>query len=63
MGEVVNLPRNQPDIRAATCGCDGQTFILVVDAAGQPDFVYCVQCQRRMASVRWQWIEAPKSAA
>lgn len=56
MGDVVTLkPRG--DIKAATCGCGGQTFILVTDAGEQPDFVYCTECQRRQALISWAWVE------
>lgn len=63
MGDVVHLPRPKLDVKAVTCGCDGQTFILVVDADKQPDFIYCVECQHRMSTVMWRWVEPPKPAA
>lgn len=59
MGDVVALPRPKPDVKAVTCGCDGQEFILVVDADDKPDFLYCVGCKHRMATVMWNWVKGP----
>lgn len=60
--KVLQFPKPKPDIKAATCGCDGQTFILVCDANKQPDFVYCTTCQRRQLLIRWAWV-SPDSAS
>lgn len=64
MGEVLHLPlgrayraRREPEPRAATCGCGGQTFILVCDAQDQPDCVVCTECQHRMSLIRWSWTD------
>ena len=58
MGDVVELPRPPPEVKAVTCGCGGQRFVLVVDANEKPDFCYCTDCQHRMSSVTWRWIPA-----
>lgn len=59
MGDVIALPKPVPEVKAVTCGCGGQWFILVVDADEKPDFCYCTDCQRRMSTVTWRWIEGP----
>lgn len=57
MGELLKFPGPKKDIKAATCGCGGQQFILVCDANQAPEFVYCVNCQHRQARVKWEWTE------
>jgi len=52
---VVQFPVPKPDIKAATCGCGGQTFILVCDEHEVPEFVYCQNCQQRQTKITWQW--------
>lgn len=58
MGQVVEFPKPKPEVKAVTCGCGGQMFILVVDADEKPDFLYCVDCQHRMADVAWRRVPA-----
>jgi len=58
MGEVVALPRRTPDIRCLTCGCKGQTFIQ-----GEPEFLYCVECQHKVATANWHYLPEPLPAA
>lgn len=52
-GKVLPFPK--PAIRVATCGCGGQTFILVCDDQEAPDFLYCTLCQHRQSRLRWGW--------
>lgn len=59
--KVLQFPKPKPDIKAATCGCGGQTFILVCDDKESPDFVYCTSCQHRQSRVTWGW--SPDSAS
>lgn len=56
MGTVIHLPKPKAEERAATCGCGGQTFILVVGPHDQPDFVYCTECQLRQTLIAWAWV-------
>jgi hypothetical protein len=56
MGEVVQMPKKPPDVRAVTCGCGGQTFILVTGEADTPDFVYCADCQYKLGTIQWSWV-------
>jgi len=55
MSNVLQFPARKPDIKAATCGCGGQTFILVCDEHEVPEFVYCESCEHRQSAVIWQW--------
>lgn len=61
MAEVIPFPKPEPELRAATCGCGGQTFILVVAQGETPDFVYCTSCQHRQSRIIWDW--APDQAS
>jgi len=60
---VVELPRRAAEVRAVTCGCGGQTFILVTDAKDEPDFVYCVECRHKISRVMWSWVPLPETAS
>jgi hypothetical protein len=64
MSKVLQFPAPELPLKAATCGCGGQTFTLVCNGnTEEPDFVYCESCQRRMSKVMWVWTDGhPPSA-
>ena len=62
MSNVIRLPLRTTKERAATCGCGGQTFLLVAGADDQPDIVVCGSCASRVATLAWQWVTPPEAA-
>lgn len=55
MGNIVKFPKPPHQEKAATCGCGGQTFILICDDNEQPEFAYCVECQHIASKIKWGW--------